>query len=45
MVKANEMAAAIRTRVTAESVPDGVKELAGFSISLLDLVNAVVEEA
>jgi hypothetical protein len=44
MVKANEMAAAIRTRVTADSVPDGVKELAGFSISLLDLVNAVVEE-
>jgi hypothetical protein len=44
MVKANEMAAAIRSRVAAESVPDGVRELAGFSISLLDLVNAVVEE-
>jgi hypothetical protein len=44
MVKANEMAAAIRTRITSDSVPDGVKELAGFSISLLDLMNAVVEE-
>jgi hypothetical protein len=44
MVKANEMAAIIRSRYTAESVPEGVKELAGFSISLLDLVNAVVED-
>jgi hypothetical protein len=44
MVKANEMAAAIRSRFAAESVPEGVRELAGFSISLLDLVNAVVEE-
>jgi hypothetical protein len=44
MVKANELAAAIRSRYVAESVPDGVRELAGFSISLLDLVNAVVEE-
>jgi hypothetical protein len=44
MVKANEMAESIRSRYTAESVPDGVKELAGFSISLLDLVNAVVED-
>jgi hypothetical protein len=44
MVKANEMAAAIRSRVAADSVPDGVRELAGFSISLLDLMNAVVEE-
>jgi hypothetical protein len=44
MVKANEMAATIRTRITTDSVPDGVKELAGFSISLLDLMNAVVEE-
>jgi hypothetical protein len=44
MVKANEMAAIIRSRYTAESVPDGVRELAGFSISLLDLVNAVVED-
>jgi hypothetical protein len=44
MVKANEMAESIRSRYTAESVPDGVRELAGFSISLLDLVNAVVEE-
>jgi hypothetical protein len=44
MVKANEMAATIRSRYTAESVPDGVRELAGFSISLLELVNAVVED-
>jgi hypothetical protein len=44
MVKANEMAAIIRSRYTAESVPDRVRELAGFSISLLDLVNAVVED-
>jgi hypothetical protein len=44
MVKANEMAAIIRSRYTAESVPEGVRELAGFSISLLDLVNAVVED-
>jgi hypothetical protein len=44
LVKANEMAETIRSRYTAESVPDGVKELAVCSISLLDLVNAVVEE-
>jgi hypothetical protein len=44
MVKANEVAATIRSRYTAESVPNGVRELAGFSISLLDLVSAVVEE-
>ncbi len=44
MVKANELAETIRSRYTADLVPDGVKELAGFSISLLDLVNAVVED-
>ncbi len=27
-----------------EAAPDGVRELAGFSVALLDLVNAVVEE-
>jgi hypothetical protein len=30
MVKANELATAIRSRYTAESVPEGVRELAGF---------------
>jgi hypothetical protein len=44
MVKANEMAATIRTRYTSKSVPDEVRELAGFSITLLDLVGAVVED-
>jgi hypothetical protein len=38
------MAATIRTRYTSESVPDEVRELAGFSITLLDLVGAVVED-
>jgi hypothetical protein len=44
MVKANELAEAIRTRYAVDGAPDGVRELAGFSITLLDLVNAVVEE-
>jgi hypothetical protein len=44
MVKANEMAEIIRTKYVLEAVPDGVRDLAGFSMALLDLVNAVVEE-
>jgi hypothetical protein len=44
LVKANEAAEAIRSRVTADAAPEGVKDLAGLSIALLDLVNAVVEE-
>jgi hypothetical protein len=43
MVKANEMVAAIRSRYVSKAVPDEVREFAGFSITLLDLVNAVVE--
>ncbi len=37
------MAATIRSRYVSEAVPDEVREFAGFSITLLDLVNAVVE--
>jgi hypothetical protein len=44
MVKANETAEIIRSRYGLEAAPDGVRELAGFSIALLELVNAVVEE-
>jgi hypothetical protein len=44
MVKANEMATTVRARYTAGSVPDDVRDLAGFSVALLDLVNVVVEE-
>jgi hypothetical protein len=44
MVKANEAAAAIRTRITDSSAPAEFVELAMSSIALLDLVNAVVEE-
>jgi hypothetical protein len=44
LVKANDMATTIRSRFTSDSVPGEVRELAGFSISLLDLVSAVVEE-
>jgi hypothetical protein len=44
LVKANESATAIRSRITAGSATEEVKELAGLSISLLDLVSAVVEE-
>ncbi len=44
LVKANEMATTIRSRFVSESAPEGVRELAGFSIALLDLVSAVVEE-
>jgi hypothetical protein len=44
LVKANEAAEAIRSRITADAAPEGVKDLAGLSIALLDLVNAVVEE-
>jgi hypothetical protein len=44
MVKANETAAAIRSRMTLDSASEEVRELAGFSITLLDLVSAVVED-
>jgi hypothetical protein len=44
MVKANEAAAAIRTRITYSSAPAEFVELAMSSIALLDLVNAVVED-
>jgi hypothetical protein len=44
MVKANETAEIIRTRYVLETAPDGVRELAGLSVALLDLVSAVVEE-
>jgi hypothetical protein len=44
MVKANELAETIRSRYAVDGAPDGVRELAGFSITLLELVNSVVEE-
>jgi hypothetical protein len=44
MVKANEVATAVRSRLSAGAVSDEVGELAGFSIALLELVSAVVEE-
>jgi hypothetical protein len=44
MVKANEMATAIRDRVSSGTVPDDVKDLSGLSVALLDLMNVVVEE-
>ncbi len=44
MVKANDVATAIRSRMAAGSASEELRELAGLSISLLDLVNAVVEE-
>jgi hypothetical protein len=44
LVKANELAETIRSRYVVEAAPDGVRELAGFSMALLDLVNAVVED-
>jgi hypothetical protein len=44
MVKANETATAIRSRIASGAASGEVGELAGFSISLLDLLNVVVEE-
>jgi hypothetical protein len=44
LVKANETATTIRSRYNSGSVPDDVRDLAGFSFALLELVNAVVEE-
>jgi hypothetical protein len=44
MVKANAMAPAIRALSGGDSVAPEVGELAGFSILLLDLLNAVVED-
>jgi hypothetical protein len=44
LVKANETAETIRTRIAADSGADGARDLAGLSIALLDLLNAVVEE-
>ncbi len=38
------MAETIRSQYVVEAAPDGVRELAGFSMALLDLVNAVVED-
>ncbi len=43
MVKANETASAIRARYSSDSVAEDVKELASFSMNLLELLNAVVE--
>ncbi len=44
MVKANEAAAAIRSRISDGTAPAEIRELAESSIALLDLVSAVVEE-
>jgi hypothetical protein len=43
MVKANETASTIRSRYSSDSVSEDVKELASFSMNLLELLNAVVE--
>jgi hypothetical protein len=44
MVKANEAASAIRSRIASGAATEEVRDLAGFSIILLDLLNVVVEE-
>jgi hypothetical protein len=44
MVKANEAATVIRSRIVSGMALEEVRELAGFSVSLLDLISAVVEE-
>jgi hypothetical protein len=44
LVKANEMAESIRSRYTGDAAPEEVRDLAGLSIAMLDLVSAVVEE-
>jgi hypothetical protein len=44
MVKANDAATAIRSRVAAGAASGEVGDLAGLSIMLLDLLNVVVEE-
>jgi hypothetical protein len=43
MVKANEAASAIRSRFVSDLIPEEVRDLASFSMNLLDLMNAVVE--
>jgi hypothetical protein len=43
MVKANEAASTIRSQFCTDSAPEDVRELAGFSMNLLELLNAVVE--
>ncbi len=42
-MKANETASTIRSRYSSDSVSEDMKELAGFSMNLLELLNAVVE--
>ena len=44
MVRANDSATAIRALAAGEAAAPEVRELAGFSILLLDLLNAVVED-
>jgi hypothetical protein len=44
MVKANEAATAIRSRITDGTASAEIVELASSSIALLDLISAVVEE-
>jgi hypothetical protein len=44
MVKANEAATAIRSRIASGAASEEVRDLAGFSITLLDMLNVVVEE-
>jgi nicotinamide mononucleotide (NMN) deamidase PncC len=44
LVKANESASTIRSRIVSGSATEEVRELAGLSISMLDLDSAVVEE-
>jgi hypothetical protein len=44
LVKANQMAGAVRSRLSADGVSDEMKELARFNMVMLDLVSAVVEE-
>jgi hypothetical protein len=44
LVKANEMAGTVRSRLSVDGVSEETKELARFNMALLDLVSAVVEE-
>jgi hypothetical protein len=44
LVKANEMAGTVRSRLSVDSVSEETKELARLNMALLDLVSAVVEK-
>ena len=44
LVNANQVAGAVRSRLSADGVSDEMKELARLNMVMLDLVSAVVEE-